>query len=248
MEQAGLTEHLMQFGLTRQEAVIYLCLYQNGDLTGYEAAKQTGISRSNVYGALTGLVEKGAAYLMEGTSSKYTAVAVKEFCENKIRSLRRIEEELEQNIPDTRAPTDGYITIEGYRHIYDKILHMIEAAQYRIYLSASQQFVEQIGAALEASMQKGRKLVLITDGPSAPVGNGVIAGLTAGGAIAYLTQPKGNQIRLIIDSAYVLTGELTGEESDTCLYCGQTNFVNVFKEALRNEIKLIELTGGEENE
>ena len=29
-------------------------------------------------------------------------------------------------------------------------------------------------------------------------------------------------------------------------YCGQKNFVNVFKESLRNEIKLIELSKGEQ--
>lgn len=236
MERTGSIEQLMQFGLTRQEAVIYLCLYEKGDLTGYEAAKQTGISRSNVYGALAGLVEKGAAYLMEGTSSKYTAVAVKEFCSNKIHSLQIMADELEKSIPDARTPTDGYITIEGYKHIYDKVLHMIDAAEYRIYLSASHSFVQKIDKALEKAMEKGRKLVLITDAPPA---------LTKEGLIIYLTGSKEGQLRLIIDSAYVLTGEITGEDSDTCLYCGQANFVNVFKEALRNEIKLIELTGGE---
>ncbi len=236
MEQNSFIEKLTQFGLTRQEAAVYLCLYQNGDLNGYEAAKQTGISRSNVYGALAGLVEKGAAYLMEGASSRYTAVTVKEFCDNKIRSLQNTAEELEKNIPDMRTPTDGYITIEGYKHIYDKVLNMIEAAQYRIYLSASHQFVQKIESVLQRVMEKDKKLVLITDETSA---------LTKQGAITYLTDSKEGQLRLIIDSTYVLTGEITGDDSDTCLYCGQANFVNVFKEALRNEIKLIELTGGE---
>lgn len=236
MEQNSFIEKLTQFGLTRQEAAVYLCLYQNGDLNGYEAAKQTGISRSNVYGALAGLVEKGAAYLMEGASSRYTAVTVKEFCDNKIRSLQTTAEELEKNIPDMRTPTDGYITIEGYKHIYDKVLNMIEAAQYRIYLSASHQFVQKIEGVLQRVMAKDKKLVLITD---------EISALTKQGAITYLTASKEGQLRLIIDSTYVLTGEITGDDSDTCLYCGQANFVNVFKEALRNEIKLIELTGGE---
>lgn len=236
MEQNSFTEKLTQFGLTRQEAAVYLCLYQNGDLNGYEAAKQTGISRSNVYGALAGLVEKGAAYLMEGASSRYTAVAVKEFCANKIRSLQKTAEELEKNIPDMRTPTDGYITIEGYKHIFDKALNMIEAAQYRIYLSASHEFVQKIEGVLQRVMEKDKKLVLITDEASA---------LTKQGAITYLTDSKKGQLRLIIDSTYVLTGEITGDDGDTCLYCGQANFVNVFKEALRNEIKLIELTGGE---
>ena len=61
-------------------------------------------------------------------------------------------------------------------------------------------------------------------------------------SIFYRSGKKEEQLRLIIDSEYVLTGDITGKDTDTCLYCGQQNFVNVFKEALRNEIKLIELT------
>lgn len=58
MANVGLTEYLMEFGLTRQEATIYLNLMERGMQTGYEVSKQTGISRSNVYRALAGLVEK----------------------------------------------------------------------------------------------------------------------------------------------------------------------------------------------
>ena len=84
MEENMVLDKLMLFGLTRQEAVIYLCLFQNGGMTGYEVSKQTGISRSNVYSGLSGLADKGAAYLEEGNTSKYTALPIEEFCENKI--------------------------------------------------------------------------------------------------------------------------------------------------------------------
>ena len=57
----------------------------------------------------------------------------------------------------------------------------------------------------------------------------------------YFDELEEGQIRLITDSAYVLTGELKGKSTDTCLYSGQKNIVNVLKEALRNEIRLSEL-------
>ena len=76
--------------LTRQEASIYESLLKNGKLTGYEAAKLTGISRSNVYAALASLCEKGAAYIEENeTGKKYLAVPVQEFCEEKIDQLKK---------------------------------------------------------------------------------------------------------------------------------------------------------------
>ena len=58
------THLLMNFGLTRQEANLYVLLVLEGELNGYEAAKKSGISRSNTYNALAGLVEKGAAYML----------------------------------------------------------------------------------------------------------------------------------------------------------------------------------------
>ena len=64
MEEAAIIEQLTLFGLSRQEAAIYLCLLQNEELTGYEVAKLTGISRSNVYNGLASLVEHGAAALI----------------------------------------------------------------------------------------------------------------------------------------------------------------------------------------
>ena len=65
-------ERLMEFGLTRHEASLYILLTLEGSLNGYEAAKQSGISRSNAYNALAGLVDKGAAYTRGRYSSLHT--------------------------------------------------------------------------------------------------------------------------------------------------------------------------------
>ena len=88
MEDKSYIERLMEFGLTRQEAGIYGCLISEGKTTGYEVAKQLGISRSNAYNSLASMTEKGAAYLVEeGTTKKYVPVPLDEFCKNRIRRL-----------------------------------------------------------------------------------------------------------------------------------------------------------------
>lgn len=238
MEKSNTLERLIMFGLTRQEASVYVALYQNGELTGYEAAKITGISRSNAYSALSGLVDKGAAYLAEGVSSKYIAVAVEEFCDNKIRMLQTEKKYLIAHIPMMKESCEGYITIEGYNNILNKIHHMILHAEQRVYFLASTEMIPLVRCELETIITEGKKVVLLLDDST-----------DIKGALVYITNKKEKQVRLITDSSYVLTGEVTGDSRDTCLYSGQKNFVNVFKEALRNEIKLIELTKGEkENE
>ncbi len=224
-------EKLMLFGLTRQEATIYICLYQNGAMNGYEAAKLTGISRSNVYGGLAGLVEKGAAYLMEGASSKYLAVPIEELCDNHMRRITEAKQYLQKNLVQNSDNSEGYITIEGCQHIEDKILAMLSKVEMRLYLSLPACHIQQYLAQLEELAGKNIKVVLLTDEQID----------CAESIQVYVSGPKEQQIHLIVDSAYVLTGDYTKQESDTCLYSGQKNFVNVLKEALRNEIRLSEL-------
>lgn len=229
-------EKLVQFGLTRQEANIYLCLLRSKDLSGYEVSKLTGISRSNVYSALASLVEEGAAYLLEGETNKYTAVAIEDFCENRIRRLTALKQELVAQIPQIGDSSAGYITISSHRHIMDKIYNMLEHVAYRVYLSMPTEYLEQFRDHLEQLAADGKKVVLlVSDLPSEAIK----------GSIVYQTDKQDRQLRLIVDSSYVLTGEMNGDAADSCLYCGQKNFVNVFKDSLRNEIKLIQLTKGD---
>ena len=232
-----LAERLVQFGLTRQEANIYLCLLQNKDLSGYEVSKITGISRSNVYGALASLVEKGAAYLLAGETNKYIAVMIEEFCENRIRRLKELKQELSAQIPQIRDSSEGYITISSHRHITDKIYNMLEHVEYRVYLSMPTVYLEQFRRHLEQLSADGKKVVLlVSELPPTEIK----------GSIVYQTERKcDSKLTLIVDSSFVLTGEMTGSVTDSCLYCGQKNFVDVFKDSLRNEIKLIQLTKGD---
>ena len=224
-------ERLVLFGLTRQEATIYICLYQNGAMNGYEAAKSTGISRSNVYSALAGLVEKGAAHRMDGASSKYLAVETEEFCENQMRRLMEAKQFLQVNLKKNKEEEEGYITIEGQRHIKDKIQAMLARVEKRLYVSLSSVNLQEYLPYLEKLADEGKKVVLLTD---------EFVKCTEKIRV-YVSGPKEEQIHLIVDSAYVLTGDYCGLETDTCLYSGQKNFVNVLKEALRNEIRLSEL-------
>ena len=61
------------------------------------------------------------------------------------------------------------------------------------------------------------------------------------GAIIYYAHKPNSQIRLIADSQKVLTGDLADGSNSTCLYSSKQNLVDLFKDALKNEIKLIEL-------
>lgn len=232
-------ESLIQFGLTRQEATIYLTLITDGELSGYEVAKLTGISRSNTYNGLAGLVEKGAAYLIEGNVTKYTAVAIDEFCSNKIRALSELRTTLIELIPNKRETMESYVTIKGEKHIMDKLKHVLETANQRVYMALSTELLQRVDQQVEDLIKRGIKLVVITETP-----------LDRAEVISYVGNVSKNQIRVIVDSKSVLTGDLLENPLDdcTCLYSKNKNLVDVFKQMLHNEIQLLEIKNEKKGE
>lgn len=224
-------ELLTRFGLTKQEAKLYWTLLSEGPLTGYEAAKGTGISRSNTYNALAGLVEKGAAYLLEGAAARYTPVDLQEFCDNQIWSLETCKKELLEYRPTKVMDDEGYITVAGETQILHKMKNLVKDAQERVYASMSAELLETMRSQLGDAVQRGLKVVLITEQP-----------FRLPEATIYYTEKGQKQIRLITDSKSVLTGDLSEGPRSTCLYSRKQNLVDLFKESMRNEIKLLEMT------
>ena len=215
-------ELLMSFGLTRQEARVYVLLLGEGALSGYEAAKRLGISRSNAYAALAGLVDKGAAYMAEEQAVQFHAVSI---------------------IPKQKQEDAKYLTIRGRRHIEDKFRNMLKETKERVYLSVSASVLDLFREELLGLVAQKKKVVLLTDEE-----------YSMDGAIIYRTKKFENlsgsadcegdadgQLRLITDSNYALTGELQDKETSTCLYSANPNLVRLLKDALANEIRLIEI-------
>lgn len=223
-------DKLVQFGLTRQEASLYLVLHTEGDLSGYEAAKLAGISRSNAYAALAALTDKGAVYRLDGTTPRYQALPITDFCNHRLRSLNDTARQLESSLPQRATPAEAYLTIEGAQNISDRLRSMVDAAKERIYMALPPSALTMILPELQAALDRGIKVVVISSSvPNLPE------------ATCYCHPLPEHQIRLIADSQEVITGELGAGGSASCLYSRRKQLVDLFKDALRNEIKLIEL-------
>ena len=255
-------DNLSSFGLTRIEATIYITLLSHGSMTGYEIAKETGISRSNVYNSLATLVEKGAAYTMPGEASKFVPVKVEAFLHNTLKELEKKADFIIQHAPKPVEQETGYITIKGSRHIKDKITELITSTDLRLYIMAESALILQYKPQLEVLTNNGKKVVILTDKDILEKdGTSKLAGIKVkssgkndgkgdgknvskksqkGESVLYITELQKGQLRLISDSKYVLTGEVTGLESDNCLYSGQPHLISIMKEALKNKITLLD--------
>ena len=114
--------------------------------------------------------------------------------------------------------------------------YIISHARERIYISMSPDEIKHIEKELSTAARGGLKVVIITSTP-----------LEIEGAIVYINEKQPGQIRLIADSSDVLTGEISGESNTTCLYSRNPNLIQLIKDSLTNEIKLIKLINVKED-
>lgn len=228
-----LIENLMKTGLTRHESELYIALCREGELTGYEAAKITGIPRANAYQALAALVDKGGSHIIESAVPHYTAVPVEEYCRNVITHMQEIAEKIVHACPQARKESEPYITITGIKHIVDKMKNIIINANERVYVSVSEKEIPFLKKELESAAAKGLKVVAIVSGD-----------FELKNVLIHRIIKSSGQVRIIADSSHVLTGNFTGSEDDTCLYSKNRPLVELIKDSLKNEIKLAELEGG----
>ncbi len=101
-------ESLQALGFTGTEARLYATLARHGSLTGYEAAQRAGVARANAYPALDRLIRRGAVRAgAAGRSTRYEAVPVSEYADQRVRQLReaarRLEEALVPSGPSATA-------------------------------------------------------------------------------------------------------------------------------------------------
>ena len=165
MEKTAYIERLMEFGLTRQEASIYQCLLGEGKMTGYEVAKQTGISRSNAYNSLASMTEKGASYLVEeGTTRKYvryrsrnsvkTGSAGWKRQDSGWRSTRRLKNPMWKDI----------LPLKGKEYPGQDPQYPGKVDQ-RVYISCTRNYLLLLVRELEELRKAKKKVVIITDQP-----------------------------------------------------------------------------------
>ena len=239
---------LARFGLTGQEAAVYLSLCTEGELNGYEVAKVLSLSGSNAYTALASLAEKGAVWTAEGSPVRYQAVPAAEWCDARIRSLAAARDRLLEVLPARRETPGSYITIRGAERVIERLRALVAGAESRAYLALDGNALCLLSEEIAALLRAGKKLVVITDartarsaGTASAAGEGSPAGAFAflSGATVHALACEPGQIRAIADSRYIMTGSLgDGAREATCLYSDHPTLVELFKTAIRNEIRL----------
>ena len=124
---------LTPFGFTATESRVYSTLLQLGPTTGYSVARAAHLARANAYGALDGLVTRGAAMKAPGRPARYRPsdphALVARLAALQGEALDRLSRSLEGAArlgePETRP-------VEGSRALANVILQAVARAERRV--------------------------------------------------------------------------------------------------------------------
>ncbi len=218
---------LEALGFTSQEAALYRALLEHGALNGYEAAKETGISRSNAYHSLASLVEKGFADRVEGDSTRYAPISPEELAALVRRRTESALEAMLRLAPSRREAAAQFLSLHGRDQVLDRMRVLIDAARDRAYLSASAEDLEDLRSCLQDAATRRIRLTILSN-----------RSWELDGATVLVRRKARGQVRLIVDGARVLTGEL-GPATAACVLSENVHLVSLIKDSLTHELELV---------
>jgi hypothetical protein len=172
-----LTSQLTEVGLTRNEAIAYVCLLEADDasgLTGYEVAARSGVPRSAVYGVLRKLETAGAAFANGEKPARYVAVSPSQLVEG-MRARTRIKmDRLDDSLArvSVRERPEPVWILSRYDEVMERLETMVRGASQSIAISGWRREMESIAPTLRRlDLSSVHFVAHVPDGwPTAPKG------------------------------------------------------------------------------
>lgn len=233
MSSPDFIDALQSLGFTGQEASLYRALLEHGELSGYEAAKETGISRSNAYHALASLVEKGFASRVEGEATRYAALPL----EDVARLVRHRQEQAIakalSHAPAVRQGGAPFLSVSGRSAVLERMRLLCQGAEDRLYLAVDATDLEEIRDELSRCLARGIRLTVLAN-----------RALELEGAIVHVRRKARGPLRVIADGRKVLTGELDQARGE-CVFSENPHLVSLIKDSLTHEIQIVQARGAE---
>ncbi len=152
VELSEVVQDLRGLGFTELEARAYVALlHTSRPMTGYEMAKEIGISRANAYSALRRLEQKGyAALSMERRAATYQALPFRSVAAASLASLQGRIERLTVGLrASDHAPHTW--TGSGWDFFVAEGSRLIAGARHRLDLGATAQPIRRLAGPLGAA-------------------------------------------------------------------------------------------------
>lgn len=127
------TIDLTPFGFTPTESLAYATLLRLGPSTGYAVARSARLARANAYGALDGLVTRGAATRSPGRPARFRPIDPQALVAQLATGQGEALDRLTRALKDASRPGDPVTkAVAGSRAVANLLLQLIARAERRV--------------------------------------------------------------------------------------------------------------------
>jgi sugar-specific transcriptional regulator TrmB len=157
---------LTPFGFTPTESKVYQVLLSGGPGTGYAVARSAGLARANAYGALEGLVAKGAARADEGQPKVFRAEPPTSVLASITNTQGEALEQLSRALDGFGAPTTPRVVeLTSPKGLLQFLSHEIGRAERTVLLLAPPEAYPLLTPVLRRAAGAGLQLALASQAP-----------------------------------------------------------------------------------
>lgn len=233
---------LMNLGFTEYEAKAYLALLQQAPLTGYAAARVSGVPRSKIYEVLGNMVKRGDVLVSYGEPVQYAPKPPKEMLAARRDSFERQLTAAEAGLEDflgKNTPTDLIWDIHGREEILARLREVIGRAKQQILLQIWEEDAPEIRDDLLLAAQRGVTITVVAYGnPDFPFAR--IYSHEPG--VEEITNEYGGRwIILSIDGQEIVAGIVSSGKESRAAWSSHVGIVMPITEQIKHDLYIAEM-------
>jgi sugar-specific transcriptional regulator TrmB len=229
---------LQKLGFSQYESRAYVALLKSPRVTGYELAKQSGVSQSKIYEVVDKLVQKELVVAIEeGGSVRYVPLdpmkGVDRYRHDYTHALDLVGERLSRLYDEESCGAAYVVTLQRSREIVAKTVEMVEAAQTEVLVMLWPEELPQVESVLRLAEARGVAIAMCVYGDAEP---GVGAVYHHGLDDHVRRNQRGRRMVVVIDRHEALVSHFSESGDATAHWSTNLGFVQMSEDYVRHDI------------
>jgi sugar-specific transcriptional regulator TrmB len=234
--------HLQHLNFSQYESMAYLALLRQGEVTGYELSKNSGIPDSKIYAVLNKLIEKDVILAIDSEPVKYTPIPPDDIIArikgDYLNTFDSLSQGLNEIYKNDQTPDQYIWNLSGRQEIMRRIIEFIDRSKRSLYLSVWDEEVAEIKESLIKAHERGVMMSIVHYGKTHL---GVGQEYRHGREHQIRQQRGARRIALEVDEEKVVLAHFVDNGDSNALWTNNTGFVLLAKDYIIHDIYTIRM-------
>jgi len=235
---ASVIDALRSLGLTKYEARVYMALLGVSGATATEIHEISDVPRASVYSVLDRLIEKNLVTISHTTPKRFAAISPEDGISQLMQHIeanagiasKALSEIHEKQIDLQKGAQEGIWSIQGRKHINQRLRSLLLHAEISVWLFASRKFMETSLPGVIDEIAETVRIEVLTDhweGRSRPDMEVRLIGVL--GVHENMPFHEASGVFIIDDKIVMLVMGGAGEEDSSALLSESAGFIIFFR-------------------